>query len=181
VTYRHAVRVVLALAGIFLLIGPGGDVNLIGIAWLAVSIVAFAFQLVILQWYLLAYDARTVTLYVLLAMTLGVLIWWWIQGMPVQTIDTRGWFVIIWLAVISTYISRLLLFGAVTRIGGAQMALLSPLETLLAVIWSILFLGEHLTPLQWVGGFLVMFSAALAVQRLGRARLRPRWRLWAKS
>lgn len=181
VTYRHAVRVGLALTGIYLLIGPGGDVSLIGVIWISTAIVAFAVHLVILQWYLLGYDARTVTFYVLLGMTAGVIAWWWVQGMPMQSVDAQGWFVIIWLAVISTYLARLLLFGAVTRIGGAQMTLLSPLETLLAVIWSMLFLDERLTPIQWAGGLLVLISAALAIQRLGRAQLRPRWRLWAKS
>jgi drug/metabolite transporter (DMT)-like permease len=42
------------------------------------------------------------------------------------------------------------------------------LETLLTVIWSTLFLHERLTPLQWVGGALIMVSALLAIQRLGR-------------
>jgi drug/metabolite transporter (DMT)-like permease len=71
------------------------------------------------------------------------------------------------------------MFNAVPRIGGGQMAMLSPLETFLSVIWSILFLGEHLTALQWLGGLLVMVSAALAIQRLSLGR-RPRWRVSAR-
>lgn len=42
------------------------------------------------------------------------------------------------------------------RIGGTQMALFGPLETLLSVIWSILFLHERLAPLQMVGGGLIL-------------------------
>jgi drug/metabolite transporter (DMT)-like permease len=53
------------------------------------------------------------------------------------------------------------------RIGGAQMALFGPLETLLSVIWSIIFLNEQLAPLQLVGGALILVSALLAVKRLG--------------
>ena len=52
------------------------------------------------------------------------------------------------------------------------MALFGPLETLLSVIWSILFLHEALTPLQMAGGALILASALLAVQRFGRANLR---------
>jgi drug/metabolite transporter (DMT)-like permease len=85
------------------------------------------------------------------------------------------------LAFVSTYLSRLLVFAAIGRIGGGQMAMLSPVETLMAVLWSSLFLSERLSPVQWIGGFFILTSAVLAIQRLSIARLRPRWRLWAKS
>lgn len=181
VTYRHAVRLVLALSGVYLLIGPGGDVDLAGVLWIVGSLFCFALQLSLLQWYLLAYDARTVTFYVLLAMSVGVLLVWALEGGEWQPLGARGWAVVIFLAVMSTYISRLLLFAAVSRIGGGQMAMLSPVETLLSVIWSMLFLGERLSLVQWLGGLLILVSAVLAIQRLSIARIRPRWRMWAKS
>ena len=175
-TYRHAVRMMLALIGIYLLIGPGGDVNLVGVAWAMLAICLFSLQMVIMQWYLVDYDARTVTLYVLIAMSSSVFIWWLIQGAAWQDPGLGGWLSILSLAVISTYLARLTLFGAVSRIGSGQMAMLAPVETLFTVLWSFLFLGERLTPIQWLGGMLVLSSAVLAVQRLGRARWRPRWR-----
>jgi drug/metabolite transporter (DMT)-like permease len=181
VTYRHAVRIGLALFGVYLLIGPGGNVDPIGVMWIMVSMVCFALQLSMLQWFLLDYDARPVTFYVLLAMTVCVVGMWGLEGGTWQPLGIQGWLTAIVLAVVSTYISRLLLFAAVSRIGGGQMAMLSPVETLLSVFWSFLFLDERLTPLQWVGGLFILTSAVLAIQRLGLARLRPRWRLWAKS
>lgn len=181
VTYRHAVRLALALGGVYLLIGPGGYVDPIGVLWIAGSLICFAVQLVTLQWYLMGYEARTVTFYVLVAMTLGVTVMWLLEGAQWQPLGVNGWIAAVVLAVVSTYLSRLLLFSAVSRIGGGQMAMLSPVETLLSVTWAFLFLGERLSPLQWVGGLLILLSAVLAIQRLGIARLRPRWRLWAKS
>lgn len=181
VTYRHAVRLALALAGVYLLIGPGGQVDMIGVLWILVSLVCFAIQLVTLQWYLMGYEARTVTFYVLLAMTLGVFVMWLLEGAQWHLLGTKGWIAALVLAVVSTYLSRLLLFSAVSRIGGGQMAMLSPVETLLSVLWAFLFLGERLSPLQWAGGTLILFSAVLAIKRLRIARLRPRWRLWVKS
>lgn len=181
VTYRHAVRLVLALSGVYLLIGPGGQVDMIGVAWISGALLCFALQLSLLQWYLLAYDARTVTFYVLLAMSVGILFIWGLEGAPWQPLGTWGWVAAIFLAVMSTYLSRLLLFAAVSRIGGGQMAMLSPVETLLSVLWSMLFLGERLSLIQWMGGLLILVSAVLAIQRLSIARFRPRWRLWAKS
>ena len=181
ITYRHAVRLVLALSGVYLLIGPGGQVDLAGVALVLVATCAFACQLVLIQWFLLDYDARTVTFYVLMAMSVCIAGWWMVQGASWQDPGLGGWLSIIALAVVSTYLARLLLFNAVSRIGGGQMSLLQPVETLLTIIWSMLFLHERLTPLQWAGGALILISATLAIKRLGRARWRPRWRVWARS
>jgi drug/metabolite transporter (DMT)-like permease len=181
VTYRHTVRLILALAGVYLLLGPGGAVDWIGVGLLVVAMFSFALHLVSIQWYLVHQDARTVTFYVLLIMTAGVSLWWWMQGARWHELGWRGWLAAIVLAVVSTYVARLCLFAAVARIGGGQMALFSPLETLLTVIWSMLFLDEHLTLVQWLGGALILTSAVLAIRRLGVARWRPRWRVWTHS
>ncbi len=176
-TYRHFVRLGLALVGAYLLIGPGGEVNLIGVAFVMVAILSFALQLVLIQWFLRPYPARSVTFYQLIAMTIAVVGWWWWQGAVWVAPGPRGWLAVIVLAVFSTYAARLLTFGAVSRIGGGQMSLLAPLETLLAVLWSILFLGERLSPLQWIGGTLILISAMLAIKRINIGRWRPRWRV----
>lgn len=181
VTYRHAVRMILALSGVYLLIGPGGDVSLAGVAWIVVAIFGFALQLSLLQWYLLECDARAVTFYVLIAMTAGILVWWMVQGMPWESPGVMGWGAILLLAIVGTYFARLLLFASVARIGGGQTTMLTPLETLLAVLWSYLFLGERLEPVQLLGGVLILLSAVLAIQRLRRAKRRPRWRVWART
>ena len=94
-----------------------------------------------------------------------------IQGANWAAPGPAGWFAVIVLAVVSTYIARLSYFAAMGRLGGAQVALLGPLETLLSVTWSILFLHERLAPAQFIGGGLILFSALLAVQRLGRVNL----------
>jgi drug/metabolite transporter (DMT)-like permease len=83
-----------------------------------------------------------------------------------------GWTAVLLLAVVSTYLARFGYFNALTRIGSSQMALLGPLETLLSVIWSILFLHEGLGPWQIAGGVLILASALLAVRRFGAIRLR---------
>jgi drug/metabolite transporter (DMT)-like permease len=58
------------------------------------------------------------------------------------------------------------MFSGLQRIGGGQVALLVPLETLLSVLWSVLFLQEHLSLWQALGGVLILSSALLAIQRL---------------
>jgi drug/metabolite transporter (DMT)-like permease len=181
VTYRHVVRLALSLVGVYLLIGPGGDVDTFGVLLILLSMVFFALQTTTLQWFLMGYDARSVTFYMLLAMTLCVVAMWGLQGGVWHPLGMQGWVASLSLALVSTYLSRLLVFNAIGRIGGGQMAMLSPVETLMAVMWSFLFLGERLSPLQWLGGLFILTSAVLAIQRLSIARLRPRWRLWARS
>ncbi len=181
VTRRHVVRLALALGGIYLLVGPSGSVDLLGLIYLSVALVAFSLQVVFIQWYLTGYDARTVTLYMSLGMALGVTAFWLFQGAPWLAPTVGGWIAILVLAVVSTYLARLAFFGAISRIGGAQQAMLTPLEILLTIIWSVLFLGERLTPVQWLGGLLILSSALLAIQRLGRVRRPLRWRLWARA
>jgi drug/metabolite transporter (DMT)-like permease len=72
------------------------------------------------------------------------------------------------------------MFAAIRSLGSGQLALLAPTETLLTVIWSMIFLQERLTAWQWLGGLLILTSALLAIARLNRARWRPRWRLWPR-
>lgn len=167
-TYRQYVRLVLALTGVYFLVGPGGRVDLLGAALVTLSTLFFALPMALMQWFLQGYDSRTVTFYMVLGMALISVVAWLAQGAPWRDPGTGGWLVILVLAVVCTYFSRLALTVAVKRLGSGQVSLLVPLELLLAVVWSVLFLGERLTPAQWLGGALILASAALAVVRLQR-------------
>ncbi len=171
-TGRHLVRLALALVGVYLLIGPTGAVDWFGAALTLLATFFFSLQMALTQWTLIGYPARSVMFYVTGTMTIFVTAWWVVNGAVWTAPGPGGWVAVIILAVVSTYLARLGYFNAVTRIGSGQLSLLGPVETLLSVIWSMLFLGERLAPLQVVGGALILVSALLAVRRLGRARLR---------
>ena len=171
-TRRHLVRLGLAMVGVYLLIGPTGEVNWLGAGLALLATLLFSLQMALTQWTLVSYPTRTVTFYVTLSMTVYVAAWWLVRGAPWSAPSVSGWIVVMLLAVVSTYFARLTFFAAMGRIGGAQVSLLGPLETLLSVVWSILFLHERLAPAQFVGGALILISALLAVQRLGRINLR---------
>jgi drug/metabolite transporter (DMT)-like permease len=175
-TRRHLIRLGIGLAGVYLLIGPGDGVDLIGVSLVGLGILTFSFQLVILQWYLKEYDGRTITFYIIIAVTADVIIWWLIEGAEWHNPGVGGWAAIIVLAVVSTYLARLAMFASVRDIGSGQTALFMPVETFLTVIWSILFLGEQLSLVQWLGGGLILVSVFLAIQRLRLTGVRFRWR-----
>ncbi|MGQ0600846.1 MAG: DMT family transporter [Anaerolineales bacterium] len=171
-THRHTLRFALALGGVYLLIGPGGAADWLGVLLVVVSIFASSVQSVFIQWYLREYDALTVTLYMVTGINLVVGGYWLWQGADLTVPDWRGWAAIIALAVVSTYLSRLFWFASIKGIGSSQTAMLVPLEVLLTVLWSFLFLGERLTWLQGLGGGLILLSALLASQRLQQVRVR---------
>ena len=179
-TYRHLIRLALGVGGVYLLIGPGGTVDPHGVLLLVVAIFCFSCQIVLLQWYLKGQDFRSVSFYIALGMALVIGLYWLMQGVAWQSPPRQSWLLIGALAFLSTFLARLTFVSAVDRIGGGQMTLLTPMETLLTVCWSLIFLHERFTPLQWVGSTLVLSSALLAVQRLHLAKWRPRWRNWTR-
>ncbi len=119
-------------------------------------------------------DTWTITFYLTGMMMLVIWGWWGIQGAPWTAPTRTEWLVIIVLAVVSTYFARLALFAAIARIGSGQMALLWPLQTLTAIVLSVLFLQERLSSIQWVGGLLVLGSTLLAMPLRPWTRLTTR-------
>jgi drug/metabolite transporter (DMT)-like permease len=171
-TQRHLVRLGLALAGVYLLVSPSGAVDWVGALLALVATFFFALQMALTQWTLVSYPVRTVVFYVTATMTVFVVAWWLLQGAVWTQPSLGGWLEVLLLAVVSTYFARLGYYAAIGRIGSGQLALLGPLETMLSVIWSVLFLGEQLAAVQLLGGVLILSSALLAVQRFGRVNLR---------
>lgn len=171
-TGRSLVRLLLAMIGVYLLIGgPGGHVAPMGLLLLGISLLLYAAQLVLSQWWLRRYPIQTITFYLTAIMTLVIIVWWWVQGAVWQTPTMQDWIVIGILAVVSTYLARLALYAAIPRIGSAQIALLWPLQTLSIIGLSVLFLHERMTHTQWIGGGFVLASALLAIEwlRLGQS------------
>ena len=174
-TYRHLVRISLGLSGVFLVLGPAGHIDWIGVLLVALTIVCISVELVVIQWYLQPYDSRSVTLYVLSGMFITILGYWFWQGTEWRNPGWPAWFYIGLLGVLCTYFAWWAIFTGVRYIGSGQVAMLVPLETLLTIIWSFILLGERFTLWQYVGTGLILLSAILAIQRLGQGR--KRWLL----
>jgi drug/metabolite transporter (DMT)-like permease len=170
-TLLNSLRLGLGAGGVYLLLGPGGVVDAWGVILALISALSFATQLVIIQWYLSVYPSRLVTYYVVSITALLVAGLWLVSGAEWRVLGWQVWLAIIFLAVVSTYLSRLAMFSAIQALGSGQVALLSPLETFLAVVWSIAFLRESLSPFQWIGGILILASAMLILAHKNRTIL----------
>jgi drug/metabolite transporter (DMT)-like permease len=152
-----------AFLGLALILGaqPGG-VALAGIAFALGAAGCRVVMLLIIRATLGGADARLVSLWSLFAATIvfaasALASWNW---EPPQT--PLGWFVLV-TGSVTTTIGLVAVFVSIARLGAFQTALFMNLEPLIATLLSALILGELLTPLQVLGGA-VMIAALVAFQ-----------------
>ena len=158
-------RLGLALVGVYLLTCAGG----VAIDWLGVMLMvtagaAYGGHLVVGQWTLVDVDSRTVTLYALTAMAITVAVAWLLSGQPWEPIPSQGWTAILLLALIPTALARLMVFTGLRLLGGVQASLLGVAELLASLLLAFFILGERLTPVQWLGGGIMVLSVLLVGQ-----------------
>jgi drug/metabolite transporter (DMT)-like permease len=169
-THRQFIRLGLGLIGVYLLVGPGGQTDWLGVLLICGNIISVSIEFAIIQWYARTYDTRTITLYVMLGMLTTVGGFWLFQGITWPAPNWQSWLVVAAMGLVTGYFAWWAMFTSMRHIGGSQVVLLTPLETLLSVLWAVLFLQERLSVWQWLGGVFILVSAALAAKRLSRVK-----------
>jgi drug/metabolite transporter (DMT)-like permease len=159
----------LALAGVYLLIGPGGNVNVLGALLALGAASGYATHLALTQWFLGDYDSRTVASYVLGLITLMLCCVSLFESQPLGSISPTGWVIIIITGLVSSALARLALFAGIRRIGSARTALMAPVETFLPVLWAVMFLGDRLSPIQWGAGALIVTAMMVVLRSKAKA------------
>jgi probable blue pigment (indigoidine) exporter len=162
-TWRGAAAALTAFFGLILMIGAHPqEVALSGIAFGLFAAFCRVAVLLIVRAKLNDADARLTTWNSLVSSTIlfGIAALLTMNWHNPQT--TVGWVAII-VVSICTAIATLTIFMSATRIGPFRTALIMNLEPLLATILSVPLLGEIITPLQALGG-LIMLAALVAFQ-----------------
>jgi drug/metabolite transporter (DMT)-like permease len=162
-TARGLVAAVVAFAGLAVMIGahPSG-LAWVGVAAALASACCRVVMLLITRATLQNADARLVTCYSLIASTF-VLVAWSAATLNWQPpLTTQGWLAIVGLAVFTT-VGILAVYISAVRIGPFRTALFMNLEPPLTAVGSAIFLGEVLTPLQMLGGA-IMLGALVTFQ-----------------
>lgn len=77
-------------------------------------------------------------------------------GTGLAALDAAGWINLLIVGVVHTGITYFLYFSSLRELPGQQIAILSYIDPLVAVIVSVVLLGEALTPMQFLGGALVL-------------------------
>jgi drug/metabolite transporter (DMT)-like permease len=162
-SWRGAAAALIAFLGLALIVGANpGQIALAGIGFAVGGACLRTAVLLITRAALHGADARLITWYALLSSTVIFLVWslatW--NWHPPQT--AYGWFALMVVSVAVT-IAVLTLFISTQRIGPFRSALIMNLEPLLATILSAPLLGEVFTPLQALGGA-IMLGALVTFQ-----------------
>ena len=163
ISWRGAVAALVAFCGLALMIrAHPQDIAVAGLAFALGAAVCRTAILLITRSTLQEADPQVTTWYTILGSTLvlgafALLTWNW-QG-P-QT--AGGWAAMIGVSV-GTTIAVLALFVSIKRIGPFRSALIMYLEPLLSTVFSAPVLGEVITPIQAVGGA-IMLAALVSFQ-----------------
>jgi probable blue pigment (indigoidine) exporter len=161
--WRGAAAALVAFLGLALMIGahPGG-VATAGIAFALVAAVCRVVILLITRASLHGADSRLITFYSIASAT-AVFILIALAGANWQPPATPlGWFAMAGSSVAMT-IGLLAVFMSAMRIGPFRTSLFMNLEPLIATVGSAVVLGELITPLQGLGGA-VMIAALVVFQ-----------------
>ena len=166
------VRLVLALIAVILLVNPrGGAVDWAGAALMVGAGMMYAAHLAVSQRVLYEMPAPTVALYVLSGMAIVVVTAYFLHGPT--AVPASGLAPTLTLAAITVF-SRLLMFLGVKQLGSIQTALLGVTEILVAVVLSIVLLGEQLVLGQWIGAAVLLTSLSLIIFEPGIGVTLPR-------
>ena len=162
-TWRGATAAAVAFVGLALIVGAQpGSLALAGIGFAVGAACCRTATLLITRAMLAGADTRLITWYTMLSSTAIFVAWslgtWHWQG-P-QT--SYGWFALLVVSIVVT-VAVLTLFQSIARVGPFRTALIMNLEPLLATVLSAPLLGEIITPLQGVGGA-IMLAALVAFQ-----------------
>lgn len=160
-------RLALSMLGIYLLTRAGpGELDWMGVMLMIASAALYGWHLVLGQWVLADVPSRTAALYILTTMACVVGVARVSQARPVEPIIASGWYAIAALGL-TTALSRLAMFSALERLGGIETSLAGLLELLVSLMLAFLLLGERLTPVQWLGGGLLVVSLVLMARDPG--------------
>ena len=78
------------------------------------------------------------------------------SGITVQTLDGMGWLMLLIVGAVHTGLSYCLYFPSLKALPGQETAILSYIDPLLACVLSVTLLGESMTPVQLLGGALIL-------------------------
>jgi drug/metabolite transporter (DMT)-like permease len=105
---------------------------------------------------------------------------WWIgalitnrPALPWQ-IPTEAWLPLVGVGIVSTALALQTFYAGARRIGAAQASLVSTVEPVYTITLASLLFGEMLTPVQLIGGVMVILGVLIAQTGVREAAPQPR-------
>lgn len=78
------------------------------------------------------------------------------SGITLASLDTKGWICLLIVGLVHTGLTYCMYFSSLKELPGQEVALLSYIDPLVAVVISVTILGEAMNALQIIGGILII-------------------------
>ena len=160
ITRAKLASLVLAMTGCALVAGAYNidflKLNLGGVIWGLAAAVCFSFYTLFGQSGLRRHDAQTLFAY---SSGFGAIMWWIVNPPHVffaTNYPPAAWLGFIYITVLGTIIPFVLYLKALERMEASRVSITSTLEPVIAGAIAFLFIGESMSPLQILGGILVI-------------------------
>ncbi|MEO8897132.1 MAG: DMT family transporter [Candidatus Dormibacter sp.] len=169
---------VLAVAGVFIVVNPLGAHGTIDSAGLLFGLATAAiYATYILVGRVLLRDVSSVVATAVIATTAGIVLGAsGAVGGQLRPLDARGWALALSMAVVATAIPATMFLAGLARVGATRAAIISTLEPATTVVLAALLLGEDLGPVRLIGGGIVLVAAVIVARNVPAELADPRVR-----
>lgn len=151
---------IMSTVGVVLIIGVenlgGGDDDLIGILFGLGAAVFYAAVIIINKMIKNISDLHRMLLQFIAVIIILIPYVAWSGGSTLSGMDGKGWICLLIVGLFHTGITYLMYFSSLKNLRGQEVAVLSYVDPLVAVIISVVILGETITISQIIGGLLVL-------------------------
>lgn len=158
-TAKQIICFVMSTLGLVLIIGTGGGEETAGITGILFGLGAAVFYaaVILLNKFIKNVAGIQRTILQLLAAVVTLLPYVALSsGFNLNLLDSTGWACLLTVGLFHTGITYCLYFSALKDLTGQEAAILSYIDPLVAVIISVLLLGEPMTLMQLIGGALIL-------------------------
>lgn len=158
-TAKQIICFVMSTLGLVLIIGTGGGEETAGITGILFGLGAAVFYaaVILLNKFIKNVAGIQRTILQLLAAVVTLLPYVALSsGFNLNLLDGTGWACLLTVGLFHTGITYCLYFSALKDLTGQETAILSYIDPLVAVIISVLLLGEPMTLMQLIGGALIL-------------------------
>jgi len=168
-TLKIIVSLFVSFAGLFMVVGAsGGRVNTPGIVFAAGASVVYSVYVVFGNHVISKAPPLATTAFVTLFASAGNLLY----GLSTSSVnfrfENRTWIFILGMVLFSTILTIFTFFWGLEILGPARASILSMLEPLFVVLFSMAFLGESLRLPQLIGGVVLLAGVTLVVAFQGK-------------
>lgn len=158
-TAKQVICFVMSTLGLVLIIGTGGGEETAGITGILFGLGAAVFYaaVILLNKFIKNVAGIQRTILQMLAAVVTLLPYVAVSsGFNLNLLDGTGWACLLTVGLFHTGITYCLYFSALKDLTGQEAAILSYIDPLVAVIISVLLLGEPMTLMQLIGGALIL-------------------------